>query len=443
MRRRRALKLTRSCPLPEQGNIGMRTHKILIADDSHIEAERIRRSLDALAGADVTVVDDGVAAIQATKNVRFDLVLCDYEMPGLNGLQVVRLLRSSWSRLQLPILMLTVRDDVQTKVLSLRQGANDYVTKPIQPEELLARVQGQLDLKMAVEENIKARMRIVEARKHETIGRLAAGLAHELNTPAQFTADNLVFLQKVLDGAAELLLRTREHAASLPDAQAPWADEFLDFWKQKQLSYLLLEAPKALEESLSGVMRMARIVRDLKEFAGMPDQPWGLADLNRALENTVAVSRQIWSSVAQISFKLAPQLPQIACDVAALKQAFFNILVATVENAPPELLDSSTPLQIEICSTRTADGVEIRFQSDRLLIQPSFTPPMLGAFLASEPPGVSGPQGLAVAHSVIVDQHRGQLSSELHSDGGGVMIIRLREGQACPSPPSPLAQISL
>jgi nitrogen fixation/metabolism regulation signal transduction histidine kinase len=229
----------------------------------------------------------------------------------------------------------------------------------------------------------------------------------------------------------------------LPNAQAPWANEFLDFWKQKQLSYLLLEAPKALEESLSGVMRMARIVRDLKEFAGMPDQAWGVADLNRALENTVAVSRQIWSNVAQISFKLAPQLPQIACDVTALKQAFFNILVATVENVPPELVDSGTPLQIEICSTRTADGIEIRFQSDRLLIQPSFTPRVLDALLASEPPGVSGPQGLAVAHSVIVDQHRGQLSSEPQAGGGGVMIIRLREGQACPVPQSPLAQISL
>jgi DNA-binding response OmpR family regulator len=420
----------------------MRTHEILIADDSHIEAERIRRSLDALVGAHVTVVDDGVAAIQATKSVRFDLVLCDYEMPGLNGLQVVRLLRASWSRLQLPILMLTVRDDVQTKVLSLRQGANDYVTKPIQPEELLARVQGQLDLKLAVEENIKARIRIVEARKLETIGRLAAGLAHELNTPAQFTADNLVFLQKVFDGAAQLLLRTREHAAHLPSAESPWADEFLDFWKQRQLTYLLGEAPNALSESLSGVMRMAQIVRDLKEFAGMPDQAWGLADLNRALENTVAVSRQVWSSVAQISFKLAPQLPQIACDVTALKQAFFNILVATVENAPTELVESSALLQIEICSTRTAEGIEIRFQSDRALSEPIFSPRVLEELLASEPPGAGGRQGLAVAHSVIVEQHRGQLSSERQPGGGAVMVIRLAEGQACPVPQSPLAQIS-
>jgi signal transduction histidine kinase len=254
-------------------------------------------------------------------------------MPGLNGLQVVRLLRSSWSRLELPILMLTVRDDVQTKVLSLRQGANDYLTKPVQPEELLARVQGQLDLKTAVEENLSARMQILETRKLETIGRLAAGLAHELNSPAQFTADNLVFLQKVFSGTSELLSRTRDELSSRPTTVQLWAGEFLGFWKERQLSYLLAEAPKALEESLSGVMRMASIIRDLKEFASAPDKSWGLADLNRAIENTVAVSRPLWSNEATVSVELEPRLPHISCDVSALKQAFFNILSTLVEAA--------------------------------------------------------------------------------------------------------------
>src|SRR4029453_3618476 len=128
----------------------VRTHKILIADDSHIEAEQVRRTIEMLPGASITVVEDGAAAVREAKHTRFDLLLVDYEMPALNGLQVVRLLRGTWSRLELPILMLTVRDDVQTKVLSLRQGASDYVTKPIQPEELLARVQAPPDAGMAV-----------------------------------------------------------------------------------------------------------------------------------------------------------------------------------------------------------------------------------------------------------------------------------------------------
>jgi DNA-binding response OmpR family regulator len=198
----------------------MGTRRILIADDSPIETEHIRKSLEGMRGTEVVCVEDGATALSECKRARYDLVLCDFEMPGLNGLQVVRLLRSSWSRLELPVLMLTVRDDVQTKVLSLRQGANDYVTKPVEPEELLARVQGQLDLKSAVEANIEARVRMLEERKLATIGRLAAGLAHDLNTPAQFTADNLVFLQKAVAGSAQLLERTRDYLVSRPAADA-------------------------------------------------------------------------------------------------------------------------------------------------------------------------------------------------------------------------------
>lgn len=400
----------------------MRTHKILIADDSSIEAAHIQRALDGLPGAQVTVVEDGAAAVRAAKHIRFDLVLCDYEMPGLNGLQVVRFLRSTWSRLELPILMLTVRDDVQTKVLSLRQGANDYVTKPVEPEELLARVQGQLDLKTAVEENIKARMRILEGRKLETIGRLAAGLAHELNTPAQFTADNVVFLQKAFSGTSELLQLTREMLSVPPLSEQPWVDEFLEFWKQRHLTYLLAEAPKALEEAHNGVMRMARIVRDLKEFAGMPEDSWGLGDLNRALENTVAVSRQLWSSVAVVRLQLDPELPQIPCDIAALKQAFFNLLITLVEAAQSCSASPRTTVQIDISSRCTPTGIEIELEDDGPGIVPRAD--MFDPLTASEP-GTGADHALAVAFAAVVGQHGGQLTCDSAPGRGTTFLLRL------------------
>src|SRR5436190_17988078 len=80
----------------------VRTHRILIADDSSIDADQVRRALETLPGASISIVHDGSAAVREAKNTRFDLLLVDYEMPGLNGLQVVRLLRGTWSRLELP-----------------------------------------------------------------------------------------------------------------------------------------------------------------------------------------------------------------------------------------------------------------------------------------------------------------------------------------------------
>jgi DNA-binding response OmpR family regulator len=408
----------------------LRTHKILVADDSPIEAERIRDSLQALGSAEITLVDDGAAAIRASKSTRFDLVLCDYEMPSLNGLQVVRLLRSTWSRLELPILMLTVRDDVQTKVLSLRQGANDYVTKPVEPEELLARVQAQLDLKSAVEENIRARMQMLETRKLETIGRLAASIAHELNTPAQFSADNVVFLQKVFAGSSELLESTRDAIAKLPPGQA-WADDFLAFWKQRHLDYLLLEAPKALDEALKGVMRMARTARDLKEFAGVTDKSWGLSDLNRALENTVAVSQSLWSSVAQVSFHLDPALPQLACDIVALKQAFFNILITAVEEAQKAGKAPRATLQIEIHSAKVANGLEVRIVARGPGVSKEL-PALLTRLRTSSEVSGSAANGLGIAHSIILHQHKGLFRCESGPDQSTTFIVELPEGQASP-----------
>jgi DNA-binding response OmpR family regulator len=421
----------------------MGTRKILVADDSPVEADHIRGALEALRGTDVHVVEDGATVVRECKRTRYDLVLCDFEMPGLNGLQVVRLLRSSWSRLELPILMLTVRDDVQTKVLSLRQGANDYVTKPVEPEELLARVQGQLDLKAAVEANIEARVRMLEGRKLATIGRLAAGLAHDLNTPAQFTADNLVFLQKAVAASAQLLERARDYLVSRPAGDAGFADEFLGTWQQKRVGYLIGEAPKALEEALNGIMRMARTVRDLKEFAGLPGSNWGPADINRALENTVAVSRQMWSSVADVSLELDRSLPLVGCDVTALKQAFFDILMTAVERAPkPALPARARPargaaqggnqLQITIRSRRVEDGIEIAFRDNGPSLPSELQQALRDSEVTPELLELLDEQGLGMAHSVVAVQHQGRLIEDSAPGQGATVVVRLREDLQSP-----------
>jgi DNA-binding response OmpR family regulator len=421
----------------------MGTRKILIADDSPVEADHIRGALDALRGAEVSVVEDGATAVRECKRARYDLVLCDFEMPGLNGLQVVRVLRSSWSRLELPILMLTVRDDVQTKVASLRQGANDYVTKPVEPEELLARVQGQLDLKAAVEANIEARVRMQEGRKLATIGRLAAGLAHDLNTPAQFTADNLVFLQKAVAGSVQLLERARDYLISRPAGDSAFADEFLAFWQQKRVGYLIGEAPKALEESLNGIMRMSRTVRDLKEFAGLPGSNWGPADINRAIENTVAVSRQMWSSLAEVSLELDRSLPLLGCDVTALKQAFFDILMAALERAPKAAAvprgrpGAAAPtvgnqLQITIRTRRVQDGVEVSFRDNGPCFPPELQQALRDSDFRPESLELLDRLGLGMAHSVVAVQHQGRLTDESLPGQGATLLLRLREDLQTP-----------
>jgi signal transduction histidine kinase len=189
---------------------------------------------------------------------------------------------------------------------------------------------------------------------------------------------------------------------------------------------LLGEAPKALDESLSGVMRMSRIVKELREFAGVPDKAWGLADINRALENTAYVSRQLWSSVASVTFRLDATLPRVICDVTALKQAFFNILISLVESVERT---SSLPrqlAQIELETCQGDDGIEVRFHGHGAGFSLATT--ALAEGLGSvDALGVASDHKLALAHSVVVRQHHGQLGLDQASGREVTFVVRLPE----------------
>jgi signal transduction histidine kinase len=238
----------------------------------------------------------------------------------------------------------------------------------------------------------------------------------------------VVFLQKVLSASSELLERTRTEMARLDPSAHEWANEFLELWRKKKLSYLLGEAPKALDESLGGVMRMARIVRELQEFAGLPENEWAQADLNRALENTAYVSRQLWASVATITFRLDAALPSVFCDVTALKQAFFNILSTLVESIE-RVSHAPRPLaELEIRTSAGEQGIEIRFHGQGPGLG-SMAPVSFEGLGALDALGVGSEHRLSLAHSVIARQHHGELTVEVSSGRDVSFIVRLPEQQ--------------
>src|SRR5690606_29811020 len=136
-----------------------------------------------------------------------------------------------------------------------------YVTKPAQPEELLARVRAQLELKAAISENLAARMHLLQASKLETVGRLAAGLAHEMNSPAQFVADNLVFVGRAFDAITAVLAPLR--AWALEGANAPEQAELARQWSELKLDYYLEEVQSALGQTKGGIERIAGLVAEL------------------------------------------------------------------------------------------------------------------------------------------------------------------------------------
>lgn len=400
---------------------------ILIADDSKVIRNRLVSILESLEGVELRVAVDGLEALSLAKERKPDLLLCDNEMPGLTGIQLIRVLRGTWSRVELPILMLTSNSATETKVLAFQHGANDYVTKPVEPAELCARVNGQLELRRAIYENLAARVQLFEARKYQAVGRLAAGVAHELNNPAQYTSSNLSFLRKSYASMQSVLESTLEWAKG-EQRDHPFARRIAEQSRALRLEEILREAPMAVEEALDGIRRMAAIIAEMKEFAGDPHADMVELELNQALRNTVEVSRPMWSRVLHVELELEPELPSVRGAAHPVKQAFLNVLTNAVEAIASQNRDSAGHLGVR--TARADGGVEVTFSDDGPGIPAELQACIFDPFFTTKPLGQGTGQGLFVAYAIIVEQHNGRVRCESQPGHGATFRIWLPIGSS-------------
>jgi signal transduction histidine kinase len=411
-------------------------HHVLVADDSQPIRDVLAKTLERESNLRVSQVENGAEVLHFVEQTMPDLLLCDQHMPVLDGLQTLKILRRRWSALELPVLMLTGNKSVSDKVDAFRFGANDYLTKPTHREELLARVKAQLALKTAVQQNLAAREGLLQASKLQTVGRLAAGLAHEINTPAQIVSDNLHFLQRSVGSLKTLLAPLAAWAAgegALPDEAAA---QLRAAWRKHRIDFLLSQAPEATAQSLSSVERIATLLTELKAFTGdgSPEER-SPSNVNDAIGNVVAVSRGFWQEVAHVELELQPDLPVIPCYAAELNQAILHLLNNAVEAVrgdfgarPAE--QAHVPArarrgQIQIRSRASGSGIEIQVSDDGPGVDPAIRDQIFDPFFTTKRVGGGTGQGLAVGYDVVVRRHQGRLSCEPSPLGGACFRIWL------------------
>jgi len=392
---------------------------VLVAEDSKIVRMKLAMILGTLENVALRVASDGLEALTMARECKPDLLITDNEMPGLTGIQLVRVLRNTWSPLELPILMLTANSATETKVQAFRCGANDYVTKPVEAAELCARVRGQLDLKLAIQENLEARVQLLEARKYQAVGRLAAGVAHELNNPAQYTSSNLCYLAKSFAAVRPLLSSALDWARAEP--QHPFALQLSERAQRLGLEELLQEVPLAVDEALDGIRRMAHVIREMKEFAGDSQTEVVALDLNQALRNVVEVSRSSWSEVLDVQLDLQPGLLPVRCAQHPIKQAFLNVLTNAVE----AVHSLGRRGKLVISSAAAQGGVDVRFSDDGPGIAPALHSQIFEPFFTTKPLGQGMGQGLFVAYAIVVEQSGGRLRCESQLGAGATFHVWL------------------
>ncbi|MBI4800873.1 MAG: PAS domain S-box protein [Desulfarculus sp.] len=293
--------------------------------------------------------------------------------------------------------------------------------------------QGSLCLVTDITERKLLESQLLQAQKLESIGQLAAGIAHEINTPTQYVSDNTRFLRDAFYDLTRVLvshLKLAKLAAGQEPPAGPALSQALEEaqaqYQEIDGDYLLEEVPNAIEQTLEGLSRISTIVRSMKEFAHPGPDTKTPTDINRAIENTITVAKNEWKYVAEVVTDLAPDLPPVPCVPGELNQVFLNIIV-NAAHAIGEVYQEGQDQkgQINISTRLLGSEVEIRFSDTGPGIPAAIKNRVFDPFFTTKPPGKGTGQGLAIAYRVIEDKHGGKLSLESAEGQGATFIIRL------------------
>jgi PAS domain S-box-containing protein len=297
--------------------------------------------------------------------------------------------------------------------------------RAIRENGAVVRYEGMID---DITERILLREQLFQAQKLESVGQLAAGIAHEINTPTQYIGDNVRFLQdafqdmqKLLGNYDKLLRAAKDHAVSCETV-----NEISAAVEQVDAAYLVEEIPKAIDQTLEGVSRVAALVNAMKEFSHPGAKDKVSLDLNHAIQSTITVSRNEWKYIAEMETDYDSTLPTIPCLPGEFNQVILNLIVnAAHAIAAAAGAESPKKGKIKVQTRRCQKWAEIRIQDNGTGIPEKIRTRIFDPFFTTKEIGKGTGQGLAIARSVVVDKHGGTIHCETEEGKGTTFIIRL------------------
>lgn len=268
----------------------------------------------------------------------------------------------------------------------------------------------------ALEKNQKLELELLQAHKLESLGTLASGVAHEINTPTQFIGDNIRFLSGSFDDLVALVSKLSEKE----DVQIESQLEAIDW------DFLREEVPAALSEAANGVQSIGKIVRSIKEFSHPDDGECQETDIRNLIETAATVSRSQWRHSAELSVECRTDDTVVPCYPGDLSQVLINLIV----NAADAIADGDKDKQadqgaIAITIDRDAQSLIIEVADNGSGMDPQIQRRIFDMFFTTKPPGKGTGQGLAICHSIIEGKHHGRLTVSSKIGSGSVFKIEL------------------
>ncbi|HIK50994.1 MAG TPA: response regulator [Oscillatoriales cyanobacterium M59_W2019_021] len=434
------------------------TDLLLLVDDNPTNLE-VLATIVTDAGYEIAIANDGESAIELLEYIKPDLILLDVMMPGIDGFEVCHRLKSSPPFAEIPVIFMTALADPVDKVKGLELGAVDYITKPFQHGELLARVRLHLklshltqelanqncclkemseDLERRVQErtaelsqslhNLKqAQAQLVQSEKMSALGQLVAGIGHEINNPLNAITGNLSHAE---DYVRDLLHLIELYRQKFPDP----GEEIENEIEEIDLDYLSEDLPKLLNSMKVGSDRLTQISQSLRIFSRADNEKPVEFDLHEGIDSSILLLRNRLKGKGdrpeiQVVTEYG-QLPKIRCYPGQINQVFMNLLANAIdaleesfadrdpsEGNPPTIwirtkLDTDGKAIINIADNGSGIPAEI---CDRLF-EPLFT---------TKPVGKGTGLGLSIGYQIVVEKHGGTLNCFSELGQGAEFVVAL------------------
>lgn len=418
--------------------------RILIAEDDYVSRLLVKKAVKKI-GHDVLEAENGRIAWDLFCEHEPDMVISDWMMPEMDGIELTKKIRGSSKKTYSYIILLTAKDKTTDLVEVFEAGADDYIIKPFKPDELRSRInsgeritklesehhamQAELILKnkkldQTLKELKATQAQILQSEKMAGIGQLAAGVAHEINNPIGFISSNLEALNDYMDDvntliehyqALEKTIEKADQSALAKEIKAQ-AKKVAEYEEEIEIDYLKEDIPELLNDCKDGTDRVGRIVGDLKSFAHPGNDKQMLIDINKGIESTLNVVHNELKYKATVTKELG-KVPHVEGFPQKLNQVIMNILV----NAGQAIEEKG---EIKIVTIKEGDRAVIRISDNGCGIEKEHLSKIFDPFFTTKEIGKGTGLGMNIAYNII-QEHNGEITVESEVGKGTVFTISL------------------
>ncbi|MFB2974773.1 response regulator [Microseira sp. BLCC-F43] len=426
--------------------------KILLVDDNPTNLKVLSGAM-AESGWTILVATDGERALKQAEYALPDLILLDVMMPGINGFETCLKLKSNPKTQEIPVIFITALDEAVDKVKGLNLGAVDYITKPFQQEEVLARVgvhlklralskklseQNELlekqveertaKLKQALLDLQQSQLQLVQNEKMATLGQLVAGVAHEINNPVGFIAGNLTQADQDIQNLLNLIHLYQSEYPNCSDKIAAFIDEI-------DLEFLSEDLPKMIASMQEGTERIRNISTSLKTFSRLDSHSLVEFNVHEGIDSTLVILRhRIKANEQRPEIEVVRdygEVPEIKCYPGQLNQVFMNILSNGIDAVDESNKGRSyqeiaaNPNRILIRTSVEKSNLVILIKDNGCGMSESVRNQVFDHLFTTKAVGRGTGLGLSISRQIIEEKHGGQLSCKSVLGEGTEFIIEL------------------